>query len=151
MKKRKKNLASISVKNLQFIFIFFCGKTTNLPSFIPGKNLIFFFFNRKWRKLCDKSTDRWDKLYKYHLQWPKSLPNCNPTVSLLYPVGFSYLLSTSLQIIVWWCCDALQHFDWYIQKPPVHFTGWIICICIVTNFSHNQPSQWWIDLNFFVT
>lgn len=44
MKKRKKKLASISVKNLQFILIifFFCGKTTNLPSFIPGKNLIFF-------------------------------------------------------------------------------------------------------------
>ena len=40
---KKKKLASISVKNLQFIFIiFFCGKTTNLPSFIPGKNLIFF-------------------------------------------------------------------------------------------------------------
>lgn len=149
-KRKKKKLDSISVKNLQFIFIFFfVAKQQIYP--VSYQVRIFFFLNRKWRKLYDKSTDRWDKLYKYHLQWPKSLPNCNPTVSLLYPVGFSYLLSTSLQIIVWWCCDALQHFDWYIQKPPVHFTGWIICICIVTNFSHNQPSQWWIDLNFFVT
>lgn len=48
--KKKKKLASISVKNLQFILIifFFCGKTTNLPSFIPGKNLI--FFKQKMKK-----------------------------------------------------------------------------------------------------
>lgn len=40
--KKKKTGFNISYELTVYFYIFFCGKTTNLPSFIPGKNLIFF-------------------------------------------------------------------------------------------------------------
>lgn len=40
---KKKNWLQYQLRTYSlFLLYFFCGKTTNLPSFIPSKNLIFF-------------------------------------------------------------------------------------------------------------